>query len=312
MFAPRPHEDAGGARVGDRERHGHLRLHVAREDAGVPHDLERRKQPGVGDQHAPDTVRGSVHPALVVLPLLGIPSLVAGARAQRLRQRAWEGTVEDKRLSDHVFGLRTTAGPGKEVCIFGLADEVLDRHGALRRTIQLRERRAEMRAIFGTVLGWLAYAVGYAGAVVFTAVLAVDGRATVGDVLLVISLSGQIQFEFSGAVQLIGDFIRNLRSADHYLWPREYADRAVARRRPSAAVPDRLAEGIRFEGVSFRYPGTDVDVLQDVDLAIGSARTRRTSSSRFRTGLRRCSAKSTATAWSSRSASYRSWPSAGR
>jgi ATP-binding cassette subfamily B protein len=212
----------------------------------------------------------SVHPSLVVLPLLGIPSLVAGARAQRLRQRAREETIEDQRLSDHLFGLGTTSGPGKEVRIFGLAGEIADRHGSVRRSIQLMERRAEMRALAGTVLGWLAYAVGYAGAVVLVSVLAVDGRATVGDVILVISLAGQIQFQLDGAVQLIGDFIRNLRTADHYLWLRDHANRAVASRRPFASPPDTMTEGIRLEGVSFRYPGTEVDVLTDVNLTLAA------------------------------------------
>lgn len=215
----------------------------------------------------------SIHLSLAVLPLLGIPSLVAGVRAQRLRQRAWEDTVEDQRLSDHLFGLGTTSGPGKEIRIFGLAAAIAGRHGSVRRSIQLTERRAEMRALGGTVLGWLAYAVGYAGAVILVSVLAVDGRATVGDVILVISLAGQIQFQLDGAVQLVGDFIRNLRTADHYLWLRDHADRAAARRRQTAAPPEVLAEGIRFEHVSFRYPGTDVDVLQDIDLRMpaGSA-----------------------------------------
>jgi ATP-binding cassette subfamily B protein len=215
----------------------------------------------------------SVHPTLVVLPLLGIPSLVAGVRAQRLRQHAREETIEDQRLSDHLFGLATTSGPGKEVRIFGLAGEIADRHGSVRRSIQIMERRAEMRALVGTVLGWLAFAVGYAAAVVLVSVLAVDGQATVGDVILVISLAGQIQFQLDGAVQLMGDFIRNLRTADHYLWLRDHADRAVERRRSQTSPPEILADGIRFEDVSFRYPGTDVDVLQHVDLTIpaGSA-----------------------------------------
>ena len=215
----------------------------------------------------------TVNPSLVVLPLLGIPSLAAGVRAQRLRQRAREETIEDQRLSDHLFGLGTTSGPGKEVRIFGLADEIADRHRSVRRSIQGMERRAEMRALGGTVLGWLAYAVGYAGAVVFVSLLAVDGRASVGDVILVISLAGQIQFQLGGAVQLIGDFIRNLRTADHYLWLRDHADRATARRRQTAVPPDVLTEGIRFEDVSFRYPGTNVDVLRNIDLTMpaGSA-----------------------------------------
>jgi ATP-binding cassette subfamily B protein len=215
----------------------------------------------------------SVHPALIVLPLLGVPSLVAGARAQRLRQRAREDTIEQKRLSDHLFELGTTAGPGKEVRIFGLAGEIAQRHASVRRAITHEERLAEMRALLWTVLGWLAYAVGYASAIVFVALLAVDGQATAGDVLLVISLSAQIQFQLDGAVSLMGQFIRNLHTAHHYLWLRELADREDARRPPPASAPDRLVEGIRLEHVSFRYPGTVVDVLTDVDLTIpaGSA-----------------------------------------
>ena len=210
----------------------------------------------------------SVHPALVVVPLLGVPSLVAGARGQRLRQRSREETIETKRLSDHLFSLGTTAGPGKEVRIFGLADEIAERHRSVRSVIQRAERRAETRALFGTVLGWLVYAIGFAGAVVFATLLAIDGRATVGDVLLVISLSGQIQWQFEGAVGLVGDFIQYLRTADHYVWLRDLADHAVARRRPTASVPDRITDGIRIEGVSFRYPGTNNDVLNDLDITI--------------------------------------------
>jgi ATP-binding cassette, subfamily B, bacterial len=210
----------------------------------------------------------SVDLALVALPLLGIPSLFAGAWAQRRRQRVREETIEEERLSEHLFGLGTTPGPGKETRMFDLGDEILGRHRTLRDVLQLRERQAELRGMLATALGWLVYAVGYAGAIIYATLLAVDGRATAGDVLLVISLAGQIQFEFSGAVELIGQFLRNLRAADHLMWLRNYADAALAERRPSIGVPERMDGGVRFEGVSFTYPGTDVAVLRDVDLAI--------------------------------------------
>ena len=216
----------------------------------------------------------AVHPALIALPLLGVPSLLAGARAQRLRQRVWEETIEDKRLSDHLLWLGTTPEPGREIRIFGLERELADRHAAVRGAIQQEERRVERRALGSTIAGWLAYAVGYAGAIAFVAFLAVEGRATAGDVLLVIALSGQIQFQLDGAVSLMGQFIRYLRTADHYLWLRELSQRTRDRRATATATPsDRLSEGIRLESVSFRYPGTEVDVLTDVDLEIPAGST---------------------------------------
>ncbi|MGH9158348.1 MAG: hypothetical protein ACRD1K_21490 [Acidimicrobiales bacterium] len=49
--------------------------------------------------------------------------------------------------------------------------------------------------------------------------------------------------------------------------PRRLAGaRAVVAVEDPAIVPARLASGITFEGVSFTYPGTDVAVLEHVDL----------------------------------------------
>jgi ATP-binding cassette subfamily B protein len=210
----------------------------------------------------------SVSPWLIGLPLLGVPSLIAGGRTQRARQKVREEMTEDRRLSEHLFALGTTPGPGKELRIFGLTGEIARRHAALRDGMQMRERRAEVRATWATTFGWLVYAVGYAGAIVFVTILAIDGKATVGDVALVVTLSEQIRGELGGAVGLIGWLLQTLRVADHYHFIQEQAERASERRRPTASVPDRLAEGIRLEGVTFRYPGTDVDVLRDVDLTI--------------------------------------------
>jgi ATP-binding cassette subfamily B protein len=49
-------------------------------------------------------------------------------------------------------------------------------------------------------------------------------------------------------------------------WLEDYAASLTAR--ADLPVPSRLAEGIRFQGVSFAYPGTDRLVLEDVDLLL--------------------------------------------
>jgi ATP-binding cassette subfamily B protein len=59
------------------------------------------------------------------------------------------------------------------------------------------------------------------------------------------------------------------------LWLRDYARQAhsaVANARP-ATVPERLREGIRFEGVSFAYPGTEQPVLEALDLFLPAGST---------------------------------------
>ena len=55
-----------------------------------------------------------------------------------------------------------------------------------------------------------------------------------------------------------------LDGARKLAWLEDYAASLVANANQPA--PDRLADGIRFEHVSFAYPGTDRTVLDDVNL----------------------------------------------
>jgi ATP-binding cassette subfamily B protein len=59
------------------------------------------------------------------------------------------------------------------------------------------------------------------------------------------------------------------------VWLREYAIRARVGLEPArpARVPDRLHDGIRFDQVSFRYPGTDRPVLDSLDLHLPAGAT---------------------------------------
>jgi ATP-binding cassette subfamily B protein len=54
------------------------------------------------------------------------------------------------------------------------------------------------------------------------------------------------------------------------LWFREYADDAKAALAPAQPlpVPGRLNDGIRLEGISFTYPGTERCVLESIDLEL--------------------------------------------
>src|SRR5581483_5988238 len=91
-------------------------------------------------------------------------------------------------------------------------------------------------------------------------------HAPPGDVLLVLAAGGRLSQYVGATVGEIG-FLRGiwLDAARRLLWLEQYArDRSdVVEAQP---VPDRLRRGIRLEGVSFRYPGTERLVLEDVTL----------------------------------------------
>src|SRR5258705_1661913 len=104
----------------------------------------------------------------------------------------------------------------------------------------------------------------YVGAVVFVS----SGlHASAGDVLLGLAAGSRLS-AYSGATVGEISFLRGIwmDGSRRLAWLEDYAAALVA----SAAlpVPARLTHGIRFEHVSFAYPGTDRLVLDDVNLEL--------------------------------------------
>ncbi|HZO30019.1 MAG TPA: ABC transporter ATP-binding protein [Chloroflexota bacterium] len=215
-----------------------------------------------------------VDPWLLLMPLLGVPALLLSARAQRRFTGVWEAVAEPRRLEWHLYRLATSAEAGKEVRIFGLADELLGRHRKVRRNVDKLEDAACWGFVKLTTIGWIVFALGFVGAIAIVVERAGRGEATVGDVVLTITLASQLHGQLNW---LVGEFVwmlQTLKSAERFAWLLEYA--ASASRPPAedgAALPDVLLHGIDLERVSFRYPGTDRDVLADVSLHLPAGST---------------------------------------
>ncbi|CAN5498088.1 ABC transporter ATP-binding protein [soil metagenome] len=215
----------------------------------------------------------SVTPWLVLMPLFAIPSFWAGARAERIRQQALDRSADAARQARHLFELATSPAPGKELRVFGLGPELLGRHRAARREIDHCLDVAARRGVLYTSAGWLLFTIGYAGAVALAANQAVQGRATVGDVVLALALVAQVNAQVGAAVQFVAALARTARVAGRYLWLVRYAVESRPRSPDPAPVPERLIHGIALHGVAFSYPGTDAEVLADVDLVIPAGTT---------------------------------------
>jgi ATP-binding cassette subfamily B protein len=212
------------------------------------------------------------NPILLLLPLAAVPPLVTGQAAQAGLNRARDETAEDRRLGLHLFRLATSAGPAKELRVFRLQEELRSRHARLWETTTRRLWRAEARATILRAVGQLAFAVGYVIAVLVVVSDAIAGQRTVGDVVLAITLAAQVNQQVSAAVGLLTDLQRIARAFARLDW----LEQSVAARTPIAAdgvVPERLQAGVRLEGVRFRYPGTDRDVLERVDLELPAGST---------------------------------------
>jgi ATP-binding cassette subfamily B protein len=109
---------------------------------------------------------------------------------------------------------------------------------------------------------WAIFGAAYVGAIVFVAE-GLDKPA--GAVLLVLAAGSRLSQYVGSTVGEIG-FLRGiwLDSSRRLAWLEDYAASLDAD--ADQPVPDRLTRGIRFDHVSFTYPGTDRVVLDDVTL----------------------------------------------
>ena len=213
----------------------------------------------------------SVHPALVVLPLLGAPALWTGAKSAGIVDSSRRSTASQGRLAAHYITLATTVGPAKEVRLFGLGQEILRRHRSLREDSMRIRVRARLRAAVWDSAGSLLFVVGYLGSIAFVIKRASLGLATAGDVLLTVQLASQFSGNVVGIVEMARWLQRVLLVAGHFLWFVDYS-RDLGGGQPSATPPRRLRRGIALEDVSFRYPGTERTILSDVNLVLPAGR----------------------------------------
>ncbi|HEX2699877.1 MAG TPA: ABC transporter ATP-binding protein [Acidimicrobiales bacterium] len=213
----------------------------------------------------------SVDPVLLAIPVFALPSLWAGPRAERIRSEALDRAGEPARRARHLFELATSPQAAKELRVFGAGDELLHRHQEDWAAADRLVDGAARRALAWTASGWLLFSLGYAGAIALVVTKAVNGHASPGDVVLALALVAQVNAEVSAAATTMTTFARILEVARRYLWLEDYARARTPR--ASLAPPDRLAGGIELRGITFRYEGTDVDVLSDVDLVLPAGAT---------------------------------------
>jgi ATP-binding cassette subfamily B protein len=206
----------------------------------------------------------SIHPALALLALFALPPVYTSTWRPAVERAAYERGAEAGRLARHLFDVATTASPGKEVRVTGIADRLVSERRLTWEFGNAPIAAARWASAGWHALAWAIFGTGFVAAIVFvSSVLA----ASAGDVLLALAAGSRLSFYVGATVGEIG-FLRGvwMDSARRLAWLEDYAASLVAAAdRPS---PSRLVRGIRFDGVSFAYPGTTRLVLDGIDLEL--------------------------------------------
>jgi ATP-binding cassette, subfamily B, bacterial len=206
----------------------------------------------------------SIHPVLVLLMLFALPAFWVSTWRPAVERRVEESVIANTRLGRHLFVLGTTAPPAKEVRVTNTGEWlVAERRAAWDRYYGPVAKVRWVTAAWQT-MAWAVFAGAYVAAIVYVATGLDRG---VGDVVLVLAAGTRLA-RYVGATAGELGFLRGfwLDSSRRLTWLEDYAAGIDAS--ASAAAPERLTDGITFDRVSFRYPGTDHLVLDDVSLRL--------------------------------------------
>jgi len=211
-------------------------------------------------------VRFSPLLALIVF-VAAIPSFLAETQFAEISYRMIYRRAPEMRLLSYLEMLLTGNETFKEIKLFGLGEPLLKRF----RTLFIRFFNEDMtvarkRALAG--LGWgVLSSLVYYGSYVWVIYRTIIKAVTLGDMTMFLSIFRQSQNSISSLLSSFNSIYENNLYLDNLL---AYLKITPVLSSPIEGLPAPapIKEGIEFRNVSFKYPGSDVFVLKDINLTI--------------------------------------------
>jgi ATP-binding cassette subfamily B protein len=207
-------------------------------------------------------------PLLVLLLVAAVvPAFVSELKFSQSSYALSKRWTPERRMLNYLSYIGATNESAKEVKLFNLSDYISSRFTKLAEQFykdnrSLSIRRAAWGSLFN-LIGTAAYYVAYA-IIIYRVV---NGMITIGDLTFLAGSFNRLQ----GRVQAIFSRFTSITNSALYLQDYfEFIDLEVT---PSIfqerkETPKRLHKGITFENVSFRYPGADSYVFQNLSFEL--------------------------------------------
>ncbi len=200
-----------------------------------------------------------------VLVVAAVPAFIVETKFSNESFRLFRWRSPETRKQIYLESVMANDAHVKEVKLFGLGPLLLERYRAIFDELYGEDRDLTLRrGLWGFLLGLLSTLAFY-GAYGWIAVATIVGRITLGDMTMYLLVFKQGQSALSSMLSSIGGMYEdNLYLSNLY----EYLEHAVPDDDGSASEGPLPGDGVRFENVSFRYPGAERDALSDVTLHI--------------------------------------------
>ncbi|HEY9672115.1 MAG TPA: ABC transporter ATP-binding protein [Waterburya sp.] len=201
--------------------------------------------------------------AVAILVMAAIPPFIAETRFAGEAFRLFRWRSPETRQQHYLETLIAREDYAKEVQLYQLGSTMLQRYHDVFNQLYTEDRDLTIRrGVWGYLLSLLSTATFYA-AYAWIVVETILGRISLGDMTMYLTVFRQGQSTFTGALTSIGGMYEdNLYLSNLY----EFLEQEVPQSSGQATKGLRPGDGMRFENVSFTYPGSLKPALNDVSL----------------------------------------------
>jgi ABC-type multidrug transport system fused ATPase/permease subunit len=199
--------------------------------------------------------------AAAILVVAALPVFAAETRFSGQAFRLFRWRTPETRQQAYLESVIAREDSAKEVMLFALGPTLLERYGDIFSRLYREDRNLTLRrGGWGFALGLVSTAAFY-GAYAWIAIEAAAAHISLGDMTMYVMVFKQGQSALSASLSAIGGMYEdNLYLSNLY----ELLDTEVTAPPGSATAGVQPGDGIRFEDVSFMYPGGDRPALEGV------------------------------------------------
>jgi ATP-binding cassette subfamily B protein len=201
--------------------------------------------------------------AVLVLVLGGLPAFLVEAKFSGEAFRLFRWRSPETRKQMYLETVLAREDYAKEVKLYGLGPLMLQRYREIFELVFAEDRWLTLRRGFWSfALGLLGTAAFY-GAYAWIAVETVRGHISLGEMTMYLLVFRQGQSAVAASLSSIGGMYEdNLYLSNLY----EYLDQGVDSEPGTATAGPNPGDGVRFEGVSFKYPDSTTAAIENVTL----------------------------------------------
>lgn len=204
-----------------------------------------------------------------VLLLTSIPVLITTVRFAQSGYLLARARTPEARQMSYIRNLLGTDQAAKEIKLFALGPHLIKQFQTLFTTVHRETRQLAFQKGGARVLSSMVASGGYAALYGY---LVWFGRLTVGDLTLYAAGVLQLNQQIQGLLENGAKIYQNFLFIDDLFTYLDLPPRLVPPGDP-VPIPAVITQGIVFEEVSFRYPGSQRDVLERVSFTLAPGQT---------------------------------------